>query len=151
MTVAARTVSGISLASEPYKTSYAVGEMLDPAGLQLNVFYSDGGSEIISSGFYVDAVQLTTPGMKAVNVSYEGNTCTFYVTVSEQAEVITGIGLLTWPSKLRYSVGETLDTTGLSVRVYNNSVTGYRDVGREFLTCSPTMLNTLGTQEILVV
>ena len=146
-----RSISWISVYTEPYKTSYAPGEPLDTAGLQLSVSYTDGSSELISSGFYVDAVQLTDPGQQAVNVYYEGFSCVFYVTVGEQAEVVTGIGVLTLPVKTRYTVGEALDTTGLSIRAYTNSGIGYRDVGREFLTCSPSVLNTTGEQEILVV
>lgn len=147
----AAEISWVSLYSEPYKTTYSVGEMLDTTGLQLSVGYSDGSSEVISSGFYVDSVQLSGVGVLPVNVYYEGFSCSFNVTVGEQAEVITGIGVLTLPTKTRYTIGEALDTTGLSVRAYNNSVVGYRDIGREFLSCSPSVLNTTGEQEILVV
>ena len=146
-----RALSWVSIYTEPYKTSYSVGETLDTNGLQLSIGYSDGSSEVISSGFYVDAVQLSTPGVQAVRVYYEGFSCNFNITVSEQAEIITGIGVLTLPIKTRYSVGEYLDTTGLSIRAYNNSSVGYRDIGSEYLTCSPSVFNTLGEQEILVV
>ena len=144
-------ISWVSLYSQPYKTTYSVGETLDTTGLQLSVGYTDGSSEVISSGFYVDSVQLSGPGVFPVSVYFEGYSCSFNVTVGEQAEVVSGIGVLTLPTKTRYTVGETLDTTGLSIRAYNNSVVGYRDVGREFLTCSPSVLNTTGEQEILVV
>ena len=147
----AAVVNWIALFTEPYKTVYSVGEMLDTAGLQLSVGYSDGSSEVISSGFYVDNVQLSGPGVQTVNVYYEGFSCSFNVTVGEQAEIITGIGVLTPPNKIRYTVGEMLDTTGLSIRAYNNSSLGYRDIGPEFLTCSPTQLNVPGQQDILVV
>ena len=106
---------------------------------------------MISSGFYVDAVQLSTPGVQAVRVYYEGSSCSFNITVGEQAELITGIGVLTLPAKTRYTVGEALDTTGLSIRAYTNSGTGYRDISWDSLICSPSLLNTLGEQEILVV
>ena len=144
-------ISWVSLYSQPYKTTYSVGETLDTTGLQLSVGYTDGSSEVISSGFYVDSVQLSGPGVFPVSVYFEGYSCSFNVTVGEQAEVVSGIGVLTLPTKTRYTVGEALDTTGLSIRAYNNSVVGYRDVGREFLTCSPSVLNTTGEQEILVV
>ena len=144
-------ISWVSLYSQPYKTTYSVGETLDTTGLQLSVGYTDGSSEVISSGFYVDSVQLSGPGVFPVSVYFEGYSCSFNVTVGEQAEIISRIEVLTPPTKTRYTVGETLDTTGLSIRAYNNSVVGYRDVGREFLTCSPSVLNTTGEQEILVV
>ena len=146
-----RSTSWVSIFSEPYKTNYMVGETLDTTGLQLNIGYSDGSSEVISSGFYVDAVQLSTPGVQAVRVYYEGSSCSFNITVGEQAELITGIGVLTLPAKTRYTVGEALDTTGLSIRAYTNSGTGYRDISWDSLICSPSLLNTLGEQEILVV
>ena len=144
-------ISWVSLYSQPYKTTYSVGETLDTTGLQLSVGYTDGSSEVISSGFYVDSVQLSGPGVFPVSVYFEGYSCSFNVTVGEQAEIISRIEVLTPPTKTRYTVGEALDTTGLSIRAYNNSVVGYRDVGREFLTCSPSVLNTTGEQEILVV
>ena len=147
----ASSISWISVYTEPYKTTYSVGESLDTAGLQLSVGYSDGSSEVISSGFYVDSLSFSGPGVIPVSVYYEGYACSFNVTVGEQAEVITGIGVLTLPTKTRYTIGESLDTAGLTVRAYNNSVVGYRDIGREFLTCSPTVLNTTGEQEILVL
>lgn len=145
------TLSSVTLYAMPYKTVYNVGETLDPNGLQLSLLFSDGNSQVIGSGFTVDNAPFSFSGMQTVNVYYEGFTCSFNVTVQEQAEVITGIGVLTLPNKIRYTIGETLDTAGLSIRAYNNSVVGYRDIGREFLTCSPTALNTAGTQEILVV
>ncbi len=144
------TLSSVTLYAMPYKTVYNVGETLDPNGLQLSLLFSDGNSQVIGSGFTVDNAPFSFSGMQTVNVYYEGFTCSFNVTVQEQAEVITGIGVLTLPNKIRYTIGETLDTAGLSIRAYNNSVVGYRDIGREFLTCSPTALNTAGTQEILV-
>lgn len=144
------TLNGINLYSYPYKTSYRVGESFDPNGLQLNLLYSDGSSQVIASGFSVDMPVFNYVGTQTINAYYEGYTCSFNVTVEEQAEVITGIGVLTLPSKTRYTIGETLDTAGLSVRAYNNSSTGYRDISRDFLTCSPRELNVAGTQEILV-
>ena len=145
------TLSSVTLYAMPYKTVYNIGETLDPNGLQLSLLFSDGSSQVIGSGFTVDNVPFGYSGNQTVNVYYEGFTCSFNVTVQEQAEVITGIGVLTLPNKIRYTIGETLDTAGLSIRAYNNSVVGYRDIGREFLTCSPTSLNIAGTQEILVV
>ena len=49
----------------------------------------------------------------------------------------------TLPEKLRYFVGETLDTTGLSLTLDTQTITtGY--------TCTPTVLTTAGTQTITV-
>ena len=144
------SLRSVTLSAYPYKTVYTVGEALDLTGLQLNLTYSDGSGELISYGYTAEPSVFTAAGTQPVTLSYEGFVCSFNVTVQEQAEIISGIGVLTLPSKTRYTIGETLDTAGLSVRAYNNSAVGYRDIGREFLTCSPSVLNIAGTQEILV-
>ena len=62
--------------------------------------------------------------------------------------VLTGISILSKPSKTAYNVGDTLDTTGLVLKAtYSNSTSEEITSG---FTCNPTKLNTAGTQSITV-
>lgn len=149
VTVEALAVSSISVETLPAKTVYTVGETLDPAGFSLRVVYANGNSQVLTDtgafGFY--PTRLDKAGTQNIELSYQGLTCTFQVTVQPGEEVIEGIGVLTLPSKRSYTVGDTLDTTGLSVRVYTNN--GQRDVTEGF-TCSPMAFDRAGEQTVTV-
>ena len=148
VTVSENSIVSVSLLSIPYNTSYTVGDAIDTAGLQLAVTYSDGSVQYLSQGFAITPVQVSIPGTQPIVVDYQGYSCTFYVTVQEQADSIDGISVLTLPYKIRYTVGETLDTSGLTVRAY--TARGTLDVGAGEVTCSPTALYSLGEQNITV-
>ena len=148
VTVSENTAQTLTLLNYPQKLLYQVGEPLDTTGLQLAVSYSNGSTELITDGFTCSPTTLDYAGSQTITVSYMGMSCSFDVAVETQTEVITGIGILTLPSKLRYTVGETLNTTGLSIRAYTNLDT-YRDINAGF-TCTPMTLNYAGEQEIIV-
>lgn len=142
------SVSSIGISSWPYKTDYIVGEMLDTTGLQLTVNYLNGSTQTIDSGFTAYPLQFETAGEQPISIEYNGYVCFYSVNVRSEAEVVTGIGILALPSRLRYTVGEYLDTTGLKVRIQTSQ--GYRDVEASEVVCSPMALNTTGEQDILV-
>ena len=147
VTVEERSVIGLSLQSMPYKTEYLLGEYLDTTGLTLALSYSNGDVETISGGFRVTPTRLDSTGLQTVEVEYQGWQCSFQVAVQEEPELVEGIGVLTLPYRTVYSVGELLDTSGLSIRAYTNK--GWRDVS-EGLQCSPQQLNAEGSQTITV-
>ncbi len=60
---------------------------------------------------------------------------------------VDSIEVTTMPTKTSYNVGDTLDTTGIVVTATADLMTG--DVA-ELCEYSPTVLNTVGTQEITV-
>ena len=80
-------------------------------------------------------------------MTYAEKTCTFTVRVKED-KVVTGISVLTMPSTRSYTVGDRLDTAGLTIQVNSNK-------GSEILTdgytVTPKVLATPGTQEITVL
>lgn len=78
----ADVVESISIHNNPYKTEYEIKESLNTRGLQLAVNYSDGSTEILSSGYTVSGFSSTTTGTKTVTVSYGGKSTTFTVTVA---------------------------------------------------------------------
>ena len=149
VTVEALAVSSISVETLPVKTVYTVGETLDPAGLSLRVNYANGSSQVQTdtSAFSLYPTRLETAGTQNIELSYQGLKCTFQVTVQPGSEVIEGIGVLTLPTKRSYTVGDSLDTAGLSIRVYTNN--GQRDVTEGFI-CSPLVFDRAGEQTVTV-
>ncbi len=147
VTVKEAAVTSISIASLPDKTDYKKGETLDSTGLQISLNYSDGTSEIISSGFGISPIALEKAGTQTIIISYQDKTCSFSVNVEEIEEVIEGIGVLTPPSKIEYKPGENFDSTGLSIRVYTNL--GQRDVHDGF-EVSPTSFEKAGDHTVTI-
>ena len=148
VTVEEIAVTSITVETLPGKTVYALGEGLDVTGLSIRVRYSNNASVVITDGFSVSPWFLQEEGVVNVEVSYEGLTCTFQVTVEQPEEIIEGIGVLTLPDRRDYSVGDTLEMKGLSIRVYTNL--GYRDVLAEELSCSPMVFEKAGSQTVTV-
>lgn len=76
-------------------------------------------------------------------------TSTFRVTFKEaDPNTVTGMELLSAPTKLTYTKGESLNTSGLTLRLKKYSG-ATEDVTKGF-TCEPTVLDTVGTQTITV-
>ncbi len=147
VTVNERQVTQLQLLSLPEKTEYVAGELLDTAGLVLQLSYSDGSSETLTAGYRVSPTLLDNVGTQTVELSYEGFVARFEVTVQEPPERIESIEVLTLPRRTSYVVGETLDPAGLSVRATLNR--GTRDI-TEGLRCDPMYLGQEGIQTVTV-
>lgn len=148
VTVEEAAVSYISVSTLPKRTEYTVGDWLDAAGMKLHVVYTNGRTEDIDAGFGLYPTELTDAGTINITVDYKGKECTFPVTVKEDEKKIENMSIISKPTKLEYNVGDTLDTTGLKLRVsYAGGKT--EDVTTGF-TCTPTTLSKEGTQAITV-
>ena len=110
---------------EPCRTKYTEGETLDPAGLVLELKYSDGSTaaaayteETAADFTFTPALdqQLTT-GDTEVTVEYAGKTTAFNINVQPAAVTIASVEVAAAPDKTEYTEGETLDPTGLVLRV----------------------------------
>lgn len=77
-----KTVVSVSVDKLPDKTNYYYKDAINTSGMQLEVIYSDGSSEIITSGFKVSPSVCTERGIQTVEVEYGGLTDTFKVNVS---------------------------------------------------------------------
>ena len=90
-----RELSSISIAKNPTNATYYIGDrFLDITGMEINLIYSDGSTEIVtndflSSGFTTSGFDSSTTGTKAVTVSYKGFTDTFTVTVNTPSVVLS--------------------------------------------------------------
>ena len=121
------TLVSISVTA-PRKVAYSTADTaLDLAGMVVTANYSNDTHEIITLGYEVSTVDFSTPGEKAVIVTYEGLTDSFNITVSK---ILSDIALNTDAVKKDYYTGSALDLTGLVVTATytdnsSNAVTDY--------------------------
>lgn len=139
-------VEQLAVVRKPSKTTYFEGDLLEPAGLELNVLYNNGTKEMISEGFTCSPMELTEPGRQTITVTFEEKTTTFTLDVTPLMP--TSVILVSAPNKLSYYVGDTLDTTGMQLDVtWNNGQS--TTVDSDF-TCSVTKFTYTGTQTVYV-
>ena len=153
----------IEIKQSPNKTIYYQGELLDLSGLSLNVIYTDGTNEEIKYSDKKDSIEVAKYGSsksdkimlteagnrQQIVVYYKGETTWFYIQVKEVKDLkAEKLEIKTAPNKLEYVVGENLNTDGLVlVEKYNDGTK--REITKGF-ECTPTKLNTVGKQKILV-
>lgn len=113
----------IEISSLPHKLKYKKGEEFDSSGLIVNATYDDGRVEETTS-YTLSNPDMSTAGVKTVNVSYETQSTTFDIVVIE----ITKIEITALPTKVEYSKGDTLDTSGMLIS------TVWTDDSKEVLT-----------------
>lgn len=120
-TVYTVTLDSISVSIYPDKTSYFIGDDFDSTGMQITATYSNGQTEHLASGFTTSA-NFTSEGTNIVTVAYKGKTTTIPIEV--QKPEISRISFNASAKKLRFNVGEKIDTTGLELLVgYSNGDT----------------------------
>ena len=76
-----RTITSISVRSEPAITVYRKGDTLRTNGLMLNAEYSDGSNEIVWKDFTCSPTVFEETGPRDIVVSYEGLSTKFHVNV----------------------------------------------------------------------
>ena len=81
ITVKKVEVTSLTIATQPTKTNYYVGDTLNTAGLTLKATYNNGTTQTITSGFTCTPTALTSAGTQTVTVNYGGKTATFAVKV----------------------------------------------------------------------
>ncbi len=139
-------VNSISLTA-PAKLEYTQGENLILNGMKVEATYSDETKADVTTGAAVTGYDPAVAGTQTVTVSYAGKTATFEVSVKEAPKTLTGI-TVTAPTKTEYTVGDTLDTTGMVVKaVYSN---GDETVVTENATLSGFDSSTAGTKTVTV-
>lgn len=142
---------------EPCRTKYTEGETLDPAGLVLELKYSDGSTatavysgETAANFTFTPALdqQLTT-GDTEVTVEYAGKAATFNINVQPAMVTITSVEVAAGPDKTEYTEGETLDPTGLVLRVIysdgSDGTIGYNAGAADWFDFKPDLGTALTT------
>lgn len=127
----------------PIKTRYFIGEAFDSTGLIITAYYNDNTSEQVT-GYTLSSPDMSAYGSKTVTVTFDEKTVDFSILVVD----ITGIEIKTPPMKQEYLVGDTLDSTGLTVLVK------YTDGTSETITSGFTVSeldsSSIGEKEITV-
>ena len=93
ITVIERSVSALTIAQQPSKREYAIGESLSLSGLAVRADYNDNSSETLTdadaSRLSVSGFDASKPGTSAVTVAYGGKTASFSVTLRDASQ--TGV------------------------------------------------------------
>ena len=146
VTVTAKQVTSIAIASKPNKTTYLEGQELNTTGLKLKVSYNNGIEEVVTGNWKISGYDKNRVGKQTITVTYQGKTATFEITVT--AKSLTGIRITKQPNKLTYMQGESLNTAGMELTLtFNNGTTQKVTSG---FTTSGYDKNKVGKQTVTV-
>jgi hypothetical protein len=110
--------TGIKITTAPNKTSYKEGEKFDKTGMVVELVYSDGNTQKITS--YTVPTAALTKADTEIEVAYKDFSAKQGITVKAP----TGIKITTAPKKTAYIAGEKFDKTGMVVElVYSDGST----------------------------
>lgn len=152
------TVNGISSieVTPPTKTTYLEGQGLNTDGMVVTAVTSDNQRITVPAGYSVRGFNKTKLGKQTITVTYQGLSTEFEVNVNSVKSIE-----LTKPTKLEYKYGESLDTSGMSVKaIYDDnqseviksdySVTGYDKTKSGTQTITVTYRNQTATFDVTV-
>ena len=116
-------VTSLKLITKPNKTEYYVGDSLDTTGLSIQATFANGSTgELPADKMTYSITEFISSGKKIVKASYGNKYASFIVNVYDR--VLLSASVSTLPQKLSYTIGESLDTTGLVLTAtYDNSST----------------------------
>ena len=139
-------IESLGVLERPDKIIYKIGDSFDATGLVIRAYFKGSGyKDIEADELEYSPKKFTEAGAQVVTVTYEGKTCSFSVSVEDDKKEISVASL---PTKLEYTVGDKLDTSGLSINVVSGGRTQTITSG---FSCTPKVLTTAGTQEITVI
>ena len=108
-------ITGISIKTNPSKTSYIKGENLELTGGIITTTYEDGTTSNVNmtaSNVGVSGYNANQTGKQTITISYSNHTATFEVNVFDY---ITSIKVTNKPNKTEYIQNESLDLTGMTI------------------------------------
>lgn len=145
-------LDSISVTPPPY-TTFRVNEILDYTGCEVIAHYTNDFSQDVTANatFSPAAGSLMSRGLNRVNVSYTEASITKTGSFDVEVALLTGLEIVTPPTKVIYAQNETIDYTGIVVNaVYSDS--GVSDVTRyvEYSIAAGTVLTDIGGQTITV-
>lgn len=108
----------LNIETLPTQTRYMTGDTLSLDGLKCNILYSNGKTYTPDGEVSYSPVDMTTPGKQLVTLSCieDGKTLTATFNI-EIVSRMAGIRISSFPSKIYYKIGESLDLSGLEVVV----------------------------------
>lgn len=158
-TLNVKELTGITIATNPTKLSYATGQSLNPAGLILTLTYNDSNNvnttENVTYNSTTQSKFAFNPSGTAITtgnviVTYDGKTGagmqpTFAITV----RTVASISVINRPNKTSYSSGNKLALSGLSIKVNytngTNETVAYSPNNANDFTFSPSTSTSLNT------
>ena len=145
--VTAKAVSGISIHTQPNRSTYRVGESFDPAGMVIEVTYTNGTTGFVSgSSATYSTSAFNAAGNVNFAISYGGKSVEIPLTITSGK--LESIAVNTQP-RTTYAVGEAFDKTGLTVTAtFEGGATTVIDASK--LSLSNTALSGPGTQNITI-
>lgn len=108
-------LDSLIITHQPTKTYYKVGEMFDPAGMEVTAIYTDGSSKVVTN-YTMQYTGPFTASQTYVLIVYEENgvrtTAVQKITVENP---VISIECTTPPNKSVYIIGENFDRTGMVI------------------------------------
>ena len=134
VTVKAKSLSEISIKSNPTKLEYVEGTDLDVTGGKITLTYDNGTTEEVDlTKEMISGFDNTKVGKQTLTVTYEGKTATFDVTI--KAKSVSEISIKSKPDKLEYIEGSKLKVTGGKITLtYDNGTTEDIDMTKEMIS-----------------
>ena len=117
-------VTALTIATQPTKTSYSVGDTLNTAGLTLKATYNNDTVKTISSGFTCNVSKLTSTGSQTATVSYGGKTASFKVSVAKASQAAPA-GLKAAAPSTSYTADGTITGTTAAMEWAAKGSTSY--------------------------
>lgn len=139
----------LEIVEYPEKTSYKVGEKLDMTGLWVRIYTPDGFIDSRNGDkltYFQD--ELLNMGERKIKISYGEAFTFFFVNVDAPGE--DSVEVIETPDKVEYTKGETLNLTGLKVRVIQADGTHFESLNGDKLTIFDGPLNNVGERKIKV-
>ncbi len=145
------SIVGVSVHSEPDKTTYILGEELEIEGFKLSVNYANGKSTVISvTEDMINGFDTSSIGTRTITITYSKSGRSYSTTQEIRTIGIkaSSLTLVTPPAKTNYVVGQLISLEGISVDVvYNNGSTA--TVGANSLLHEP-LLAFMGQSSVTV-
>ncbi len=144
ISVAEKTITSITVTTQPKKTNYVEGEVFNDYGMVVMATYSDGTRSALAPSEYTFSSAPLTLSDKNITISAGSKTTNVSITVVEK--VISYINITKEPDKIDYIVGQHFDDTGMIVTAHYND--GTESEIRDY-TFSPDVI-TADTDKIIV-
>ena len=117
-----KALSSLSISGQLQKSAYYAGETFDPSGLIVTANFDNSSSSNVTSVATYSPSPLTPGANVSVAYAYEGVTKAASISgVQVIARVLSSIAVTTYPDKLSYYVGDTIDLSGMVITLYYES------------------------------
>lgn len=147
----AATLESITIVTPPTKTAYNNGDQISYTGLVVRATYSDEFTENVTSKctFSVSEGTVIT-GNTTVTISYKFKKLTKTATLNLTCNALSKIVVTTPPTKQSYTLGDTLNLSGMVITAHYTNGTTKRVTNYTTSPANGSTLSTAGTQTITV-